>query len=90
MFRQDLEKFLSSNGWTKDSYGHFKKGSYRVKMGKTSVRYEVACHHEASQYSPAKTSWVRIAGDYFNNIKAIEDGKRVVIGSKILGIKEAS
>lgn len=92
MTRQDLELFLPTCGWLKDNYGHFKKTiettkgtcNYRIKMQANSCRIEVQCHHEATEYSPASNSWVRVGGDFYSNIKLVEDGKKVVIGGTII------
>lgn len=92
MTRTDLELFLPTAGWLKDTYDHFKKTvettkgtrHYRIKMQANSCRIEVQCHHEATEYSPASNSYVRVGGDYYKNIRLVEDGKKVVIGGTIL------
>lgn len=67
-----LEEFcsiLESRGWTKDKYDNYKKTCkskdgkeriYRYNVKLNVIRYEVACVHEATQYSGKSTSWVRI------------------------------
>ena len=68
MEKQDLEQWLISMGYEKDSFGHYKKNKlakngnmelYRFKLGKQSARYEVRVSHEAGQYNPASHSWLR-------------------------------
>lgn len=33
---------------------------YRLKLQQHTLRYEVKVHYKATQYSPARTEWVRL------------------------------
>ena len=74
MKREELESFLLANGWTRDSFGHFHKGEYRMKMQDKSVRYERGYHTEATQYIKAEKRWMRIRSGYYGKL-SIVDGK---------------
>lgn len=92
----ELKEILRSFGWMDDSYGHMKKSGnvkikdgtvesreYRIKFQKISVRVEVRCKVDATQYSPSSYFWAKICGDYMKNIKLMEDG-RLKIGTRLL------
>lgn len=67
--------------WEQDRYGHFKKEvlganpvNYRMKMQKTSLRYE----------EKTGGTWRLIASDYFKNIEVSERQRFLIIkGRKI-------
>ena len=74
MNREDLEKWLVSRKWEKDSFGHYKRKScsrdgdireYRYKLSKTSFRYEVK----------GEFGWVRLRSAYYKNARITEDNK---------------
>ncbi len=60
---EEIKSVLFRNGWVMDSYGHFKRDNFRIKMQKTSMRYE--CKKGAG--------WVNLRSDYFKNVKIIEN-----------------
>lgn len=57
---------------------------YRIKLQDRSFRIEVQVRHEATEYSPAKNSWVRLGGDYYSKIVRLDDG-RVHVGPYFFG-----
>ncbi len=66
-YKESNEKLLNSltkKGWTVDSFGHAKKTVdgkvYRYKFQAQTIRFEVQANHEATRYSTASKSWVRI------------------------------
>ena len=71
---EDLDKILTKSGWKLDRYGNYilesKGEKYRMKMQKTSVRYEVQCVH-----SDNSKSWVRLRGAYIKDLSITEEGK---------------
>ncbi len=69
----DIDKALTKNGWDKDSYGHYRNDDYRIKMQKTSMRYEFR----------NSGRWVNIVSDYHKNV-IISDAGNVVIKGKVL------
>jgi competence transcription factor ComK len=90
MEKAEIVKFLNNKTrWIEDSWGNFKNESsdgkvYRVKIQANSVRLEVKCNVEASQYSPASSFWVKLDGAYFKDIKISEKSGGLVIGRKII------
>jgi len=70
---------LIKAGWQQDRYGHFIKEGvnhlpYRMKMQKTSIRYE----------QKIGTKWSNVLSDYFKNIEVSERQRFLIIkGRKI-------
>jgi len=84
MTREEFKMWALARGWTEDKFGHLHKTmkskdqterKYRYKIGRYSVRREVQVVHEASQYSPRSTSWVRLKSGYFKNLSIDAEGK---------------
>lgn len=65
--------------WTCDRYGNYISiigdRKYRVKLQKTSIRYEV--------YSSNLKEWINLRSDYYKNI-VIEDNK-ISIKGRVIG-----
>lgn len=59
---------------------------YRIKLQATSCRIEIKTHYEKTEYSPARSEWVRIGGDYYSKIVQLGDG-RIRVGSTFFGSK---
>ncbi len=76
---ENIHTALTNAGWEMDRYGHFiKKGDrhlpYRMKMQKTSIRYE----------QKIGTKWSNVLSDYFKNIEVSERQRFLIIkGRKI-------
>lgn len=67
MKREELEKHLTSIGWTKDAYGHFKSpdGQYRMKFQATSVRFERKVQLSAGP------EWRRVKSNYYSKMSVV-------------------
>ena len=74
MKREELEEWAIRHSFTKDKFGHYQKTSLhnehiRLKLGKTSVRYErkirVTDHNE----------WQRIVSGYYKNLSLTENDR---------------
>lgn len=73
-----LETHLAKTQWAKDRFGNWYKlkevikrstgetiiAPYRIKLGKTSYRYERGFTDETTK----KTIWIRVNGTYYKNI----------------------
>lgn len=66
---ESIHEALINAGWVQDNYGHYKKDDYRMKMAKTSMRYEWKNNGR----------WVNIHSDYFKNIKVSERQRFLII-----------
>ena len=88
MNRKEIEIYLTTAGWKRDNFGHFKielKGNktgivktFRCKMQSTSMRLERrdTINHE---YSPEQTYWFKLSSDYYKNI-VLDDSGKLLIG----------
>jgi len=76
MKREELENHLTTKGWTKDRWGHFKSktGQYRMKFQAKSVRLEKQITLSGSQYSGPRNEWMRLRSQFYSKI-SIVDGK---------------
>ena len=83
MTKEDVEKYFLSKGWNKDRYGHLQKENtttkgdtrqYRIKFQAKSFRYEIKVNHEASEYSPASSTWVRLRSGYYKQVSINAQG----------------
>jgi hypothetical protein len=67
----NIRHTLKTNGWEVDRWGNYKinrnERSYRVKLQKTSLRYEVK----------GGNRWVNILSDYFKNIEVVDEGIKI-------------
>ena len=94
MNANEIKAFLlAETRFTEDRYGNLKISTesgkeYRLKFQDRSVRFETKVIHEATAYSPASHSWMKLDGDYFSKIKMLPDG-RLKIGKKAFGKKVA-
>lgn len=68
-----IDKCLTFSGWVLDSYGHYKQDDYRIKMQKTSMRYEFKNGGR----------WIKIVSDYYKNIK-ISDKNNIIIKGRVV------
>ena len=88
MTRQQFIEWAKSRGWEEDKWGHLRKGVddsgnlsgnptrlYRFKLSSIAVRYEIRVHHEAGQYGPASSSWMRLRSGYFRDLGIDPDGR---------------
>ncbi len=66
---ENIKTVLISCGWLIDSWGNFRIDDYRIKMQKTSMRYELKCG----------SRWSKIRSDYFKNV-LIKDNKIILQG----------
>ena len=75
MTREQLEAYFTRKGLIKDRFGHFKTkdGNTRYKMQARSVRKERKATTEATQYSPKKNFWVRVAGANYSQLSITAD-----------------
>ncbi len=73
MKRQELENWLVSKGYAKDTYGHYQKttneNTIRYKLQATSVRYEKKAH------IVDHNEWIRLASGYYKDLSITEDDK---------------
>ena len=69
-----INTILTGFGWVKDTYGNYKKDDIRIKMNKTSMRYE---YKNGSR-------WVNIKSDYYKNV-VITDHNNIVIKGLVIG-----
>lgn len=71
---EDIHNWAIANGWEEDRWGNYKKttadGEYRIKIQKTSIRYEVK-YDKVGDGSP----WARIRSGYIKDINITEDGR---------------
>jgi len=73
MKRQELETWLISKGYSKDTFGHYQRETgdttVRFKIQASSVRYEkrakIVDHNE----------WLRLASGYYKDLSITEDDK---------------
>lgn len=75
MTREQLEGWLVTKGWTKDRWGHYTKGDYRIKLQARSIRWEKAWRTEASQYNKSEKRYTRLYGGYYSQLSVTEEGK---------------
>ena len=84
---------LAACGWETDRFGNMQREremsipdapmrKQRIKFQATSVRFEVQLVFPSSEYSPARTEWLRLDGAYMKDIKIREDGV-VIIGGHL-------
>jgi len=78
--KEEFIAWATNRGWKIDRFGHLTKEGvegriYRYKIGTHSVRREIKCVHDASQYSPRSSSWVRLASAYFKDLSFSKEGK---------------
>lgn len=96
--KQEIVKALEENKYEKDRWGNYQKPlklhgvprKVRVKLNDRSVRIELQIDHEATEYSKASKSWVRIGGGYYSECKVFPsaNGKCAPtfrLGSTMLG-----
>jgi hypothetical protein len=73
-----------SGKWEQDKYGNFKWDTgtkvYRMKFQEISVRLEVQVVHAATQYSGESKSWVKLAGEYFKDLKVNPETGKINVG----------
>jgi len=70
---EKIKSILNSNGWLLDRWGNFKIDDYRVKMQKTSMRYELKCGK----------NWVKLRSDYYKNVIITDEGS-IFLKGKLL------
>jgi len=68
-----IRSILLKNGWLVDRWGNFKNDDYRIKMQKTSMRYEVK----------HGTGWINLRSDYYKNITVTDEGSIILKGRLI-------
>lgn len=68
MTRPEFEAWATTHGWTKDQWGHFRKGDRRLKLSKVAVRLETKVD---------SVGWVRLRNGYFSKLRINEAGKLV-------------
>jgi hypothetical protein len=92
MDQQEIKDFLLNNtNCTEDRYGNLRYTTeyhkeYRLVFKDKAVRFETSVLHEATQYSPASKSWIKLDGAYYKDIIFYKDG-RLKIGKKLFGKK---
>lgn len=69
--KDDLIKWALAHGWVQDQYGHLKKSNRRLKLQKTSVRYE----------EMSIGTWSLRRSDYYKNLSVGADGRLTGLGS---------
>jgi hypothetical protein len=79
MTKQEVKEALrSSVKLTEDRFSNFKFTSdgkqYRVKLNANSLRVETLVEYEASLYSPASKSWMKLVGSYYKDIERRDNG----------------
>lgn len=79
MTKDEFIAWAKERGWVQDRHGHLHKEidgrEYRYKIQAHSVRREAKVRHEATEYSPASSSWVRMKSAYFKDLSLDENGK---------------
>jgi len=70
---ENIKSILLENGWLLDRWGNFKRDDYRVKMQKTSMRYEVK----------HSTGWINLRSDYYKNVMVTENNFIVLKGKLV-------
>lgn len=73
MTRQELENWLISKGYQKDTYGHYQKEIegkvYRYKLQSKSVRIE------RMAFIFDRNEWIKLRSGYYKNLFIGEDNK---------------
>ena len=81
MKRENIELWLSTHGWARDNWGHFKKDNgsnlYRCKMQATSLRVE----------RKTGDTWFKITSDYYKNVRIADSDGSLVVGRKALAVQ---
>jgi hypothetical protein len=77
--KQEVQEALrSSLKLTEDRFSNFKFTSgdkqYRVKLNTNSLRIETLAEYEASLYSPASKSWMKLTGSYYKDVERCGNG----------------
>ena len=74
MTKEEFIAWAIGKGWHIDRYGHLQKildgKHYRIKIGKTSVRYE-----SMITFSDGKNEWARLRSGYYKNLSLTSDDK---------------
>lgn len=87
-----LIEVLTSNGWKRDNWGHYKK-SLNMRSRKTGEIKSVPCRvkfknlvarFERQVEIVGKNEWINISHSYYKDLKFTPDG-RVQIGTHIIG-----
>jgi hypothetical protein len=70
MNKQEITQWAISKGWSLDKWGHLQKTrsngkTYRFKLSRISVRYEVKGEY----------GWVRLRSGYLSRLTLTNDGK---------------
>ena len=77
MKRNLIEKWLVSNGWEIDQWGHYHKNKItvagemkeaRLKMQESTIRYEIIADHN---------DWAMITSDYYRSCKLIDNKLKI-------------
>lgn len=63
MTREKLTEWLLSRGWTRDRFGHFHKGGYRMTLTSHAIRLEVK----------SNSRWIRIRSAYLRDVSLTDD-----------------
>lgn len=74
-----ISALRSSDLYVEDRWGNFrfvaKTGEiYRIKLNAISLRVEAQINYDASQYSPASKSWMKLRRFYYKDITNREYG----------------
>ncbi len=67
---ETIDTILTGIGWIKDTYGNYKTDGYRIKMNKTSMRYE---YKNGSR-------WINLRSDYYKNVIITEANNIAIKG----------
>lgn len=78
MTKQELEQWLVSKGFKKDTYGHYQKiredgTKIRVKLSNISARYEKQI--TLTGYGKPVHEWLRIQSVYYKNLSINDKGQ---------------
>lgn len=74
MTHDQFREWVLSRGWTEDRYGNFRKGEYRYKMQRYSVRLESSYKTTATEYMKSETKWIRLRSGYLSQLSISVDG----------------
>lgn len=79
MTKQELEQWLISKGYVKDTYGHYQKirndgEKIRVKLSSISARYEKQITLTGYNGKPMH-EWIRIRSAYYKDLSINDKGQ---------------
>jgi hypothetical protein len=74
MSKQEVIDWALNHGWHRDNFGHvqmeLRNTKYRLKLQKTSIRYE-----KQVTYSDGQHAWVRLTSVYYSELVNNPDAK---------------